>query len=90
MKKIMLVALLGLAACHKPILFEYKDAQTQFIVVDKLDREGMKDMSTYEVEVIDANNLVHNNCDGSGKNLFFWFSDSTGKYKIGQPIHFNK
>lgn len=67
----------------------YRDASTQFIIVDILDREGMTQMSSYQIEVIDANDLVKDNCSSSN-NLKFWFCDTMGKYSLGQPIHFDK
>jgi hypothetical protein len=65
----------------------FRDAQTQFIITGTSEMYGMEKMTTYYVEIIDANNLSH---DGNGKNLCFLFSDSVGKYKLGQPIHFDK
>ena len=93
MKKIILFGVLFglLTNCddNKQEIPPYRDASTQFIIVDILDRDGMQNMSTYNVEIIDANNLVVKSC-GSSENLNFWFCDTIGKYKLGQPIHFDK
>lgn len=65
----------------------YNDASTQFIVVNIEAKEGMKEMTTYQIEVVDANDLVSGS---DGRNLKFWCCDTLGKYKLGQPIHFDK
>lgn len=67
----------------------YNDALTQFIVCNISQLEGMKTLTSYQIEVVDVNGLVRNPNDGS-KNLRFWFCDTLGKYKLGQPIHFDK
>lgn len=92
MKKMLIFAtslfmLFGCGNSTIPAPAPYSDASTQFIVVGIEAKEGMKEMTTYQVEVVDANDLV----DGSdGRNLKFWYCDTLGKYKLGQPIHFDK
>lgn len=90
MKKILVgLSLLSLMACgpQPPAPAPYNDASTQFIIVDMESKEGMKEMISYKVEVVDANGLVSGS---EGRNLNFWFCDTLGKYKLGQPIHFDK
>lgn len=87
MKKIAIIlSLFIMISCDKNEK-GFRDAQTQFIIVGTSETYGMEKMTTYRVEVIDANNLSH---DSNGKNLCFDFSDTLGKYKLGQPIHFDK
>ncbi len=66
----------------------YRDAQTQFIITSVNKVYGMEKMTSYLVQVVDANGLS-NGVNGND-NLSFWFSDTLGKYKLGQPIHFDK
>ena len=87
MKKLaIIISLFVIVSCNAKQK-GFRDAQTQFIVTQINEMYGMEKMTTYYVEIIDANNLSK---DGNGKNLCFWFSDSVGKYKLGQPIHFEK
>lgn len=91
MRILIALALIGFISCtpRVPTPAPYHDAPTQFIVIDIQQLDGMKEMTTYEVEIIDVNGLVtHPN--NSDKNLKFTFCDSLGKYKLGQPIHFDK
>jgi hypothetical protein len=86
---VFLLSMVLLQSCNNTTALQpYRDAPTQFIVTDILPREGMVKMSTYYVEVVDANDLVRDKTNNM--NLMFWFCDSTGKYKLGQPIHFDK
>ncbi len=85
---ILAMMFLSLSSCNQESIFTYRDGPTQFIVTDIAEREGMKDMATYYVEVIDMNNLSYDS--NHGCNLKFWFSDTLGKYRLGQPIHFDK
>jgi hypothetical protein len=87
MKKLaIIISLFVIVSCNSKQK-GFRDAQTQFIVTQINEMYGMEKMTTYYVEIIDANNLSR---DVNGKNLSFWFSDSIGKYKLGQPIHFDK
>ena len=87
MKKIIIVlTMFIITSCEPSFINPYVDAPTQFIVMDTLTKGGMSKMTTYYIEVIDANNLAYGT---NGKNLKFWFCDSVGKYKIGQSIHFD-
>lgn len=88
-----LVAIILMVSCSMPPKQPdpppYNDALTQFIVIDMKQLDGMKVVTSYRVEVVDANGLIHNN-DEAHSNLKFWFCDTLGKYKLGQPIHFDK
>ena len=92
MKKFLLLAILSIAlfSCE-PIVVppKYVDAPTQFIITNIGDKEGMVNMARYEVEIIDVNGLVYDRTVSSSTNLRFWFCDSIGKYKMGQPINFD-
>lgn len=92
MRVIFLLMLIGLVSCKNSTVelpAPYHDAATQFIVSDIQQLDGMKGMTTYLVEIVDVNGLVH--VQGSSReNLTFWFCDTLGKYKLGQPIHFDK
>jgi len=92
MKYIVFIILGLLVSCSNKISDPppFRDAPTQFVITDILDREGMENMTTYYVEVIDANNLVKDKCNNVNQNLMFWFCDSANKYKLGQPIRFDK
>ncbi len=83
-----LLTVLLFGSCNKRTSFKYKDGPTQFIITDIQPEEGMKEMSTYYIEVVDVNNLSYDS--NNNHNLMFWFSDTVGKYRLGQPIHFDK
>jgi hypothetical protein len=94
MRKIILLLSVVLASCGPsevavPEPAPYHDASTQFIVKDIQLLEGMKSMTSYYVEVVDVNDLSSAS-GNSSENLKFWFCDSVGKYRLGQPIHFDK
>jgi len=55
----------------------YQDVQTKFVVTRVLDRGGMKDMTTYQVKVLDQAGLGNTN---------FWIVDSIGKYEVGDVL----
>ena len=89
-KIIAFILLLTLASCDRPIMEKpYHDALTQFIIKDIKQLKGMKLLTTYYVEVVDVNDLSSSS-SSSGENLKFIFCDTIGKYKLGQPIHFDK
>lgn len=93
MRKLILLMLVGLASCSEetPVVepAPYHDANTQFIVKDIQQLEGMKTLTSYYVEVVDVNDLSHDQ-NNSRENLKFWMCDTVGKYRLGQPIHFDK
>ncbi len=92
MKKILLALVLtGLFGCSSNIEepAPYHDAPTQFIIKDIQQLDGMKALTTYYIEVVDVNGLSHD-ANSSRENLKFYFCDTLGKYKLGQPIHFDK
>jgi hypothetical protein len=90
-KTILTLGLLTIIGCQPKVAepAPYNDALTQFIVCDIAQLDGMKTLTSYEVEVVDVNGLVRSSND-NGKNLRFRFCDTLGKYKLGQPIHFDK
>lgn len=94
MKKLLIIfGITCLISCKQsvpapaPAPAPYNDALTQFIVLDIKAKEGMVNMTSYYVEVVDVNGL---SCNNRCENLKFWFCDSVGKYRLGQPIHFDK
>jgi hypothetical protein len=92
MKKILIaLALTSLLSCNSRIELPapYHDAPTQFIVTDVKQLDGMKILTTYYIEVVDVNGLSHD-ANSSSINLKFQICDTAGKYKLGQPIHFDK
>lgn len=90
MKKlaIALFVLTFVSCRNNPLDPPYKDAPTQFVVTDVSTKDGMRNMATYYVEVVDANGLSYDS--NNNRNLMFWFSDSVGKYRAGETINFNK
>ena len=91
MRKIILMLVIGLASCSSltvEVPAPYHDASTQFIIMEIKQLEGMKRLTSYLVEVVDVNDLVSG--PNGGGNLKFWLCDSIGKYRLGQPIHFDK
>ena len=46
-------------------------------------------MSIYNVEIVDPNRLSYGR-NSSNENLSFTFTDSVGKYKIGDVVNFKK
>ncbi len=91
-KKVLLILTLSLvlSSCVESLKPRYVDALTQFIVVDAYKLNGMQTMGVYQIEVVDANGLTYDQTSNEGSNLKFRIVDTLGKYKIGQPIHFNK
>ena len=83
------IVILSLASCGDsfPSPPKYKDAPTMFIVKNINQLDGMKNQTSYDIEVVDVNGLVK---DNKGNNLIFTMTDSVGKYRLGQPIHFGR
>lgn len=77
-----------LSSCNGKLnIPKYHDAPTQFIVKKINVYDGMVDMCVYTIEVIDANGITRSS---NSYNLEFDFCDTINKYKLGQPIHFDK
>ena len=93
MRRLFLLAIVAIAftSCNEtaPPPPKYVDAPTIFVVTNIDTKEGMSKMARYEIEVVDANGLC-SSCNSSSSNLKFWCCDSLGKYKMGQPIRFEK
>ncbi len=86
---LLTLAILALTSCNNQQIIPapYKDAPTMFIVKNINQLDGMKNLTSYEIEVVDVNELVK---DNQGHNLIFTMTDSVGKYRLGQPIHFGR
>ena len=91
MKKIILLVIFVfiMVSCNKTKGIEYVDAPTRFIVKEAYNDESLKYMSIYNVEIIDPNGLSCNR-NSNNENLSFTFTDSVGKYKIGDVVNFKK
>ena len=92
MRRLFLLSILAIAfaSCDGPIITQkYADAPTLFVVTNIDTKDGMVKMARYEIEVVDANRLSYDH-NSSSANLKFWCCDSLGKYKLGQPIKFEK
>lgn len=68
---------------------KYWDSSTMFIVTSITREEGLERNVIYQVEVVDPNGFSYD-YNNSSDNLKFEFTDSIGKYKVGQAIHFTK
>jgi hypothetical protein len=68
---------------------KYWDSGTMFIVTSISREKGMEKNVIYEVEVVDPNGFSYD-ANNSSDNLKFEFTDSLGKYQVGQAIHFTK
>jgi hypothetical protein len=68
---------------------DYWDSGTMFIVTSTSRVKGMEKHVIYEVEVVDPNGFS-SDPNSSSENLKFEFTDSLGKYQVGQAIHFSK
>jgi hypothetical protein len=74
---------------HTSSIPEYWDSATMFIVKSISKEKGMDKNVIYEVEVVDPNGFS-SDFNNSDENLKFEFTDSLGKYQVGQAIHFSK
>ena len=68
---------------------KFWDSPTMFIVTNISREKGMEKHVIYEVEVVDPNGFSRDQ-NSSSDNLKFEFTDSIGKYNVGQAIHFTK
>lgn len=93
MKKILLILIIlgTFVSCENKIssIPDYWDSGTMFIVKNISKVKGMEKFVIYEVEVVDPNGFS-NDPNSSSENLKFEFTDSLGKYNVGQAIHFSK
>jgi hypothetical protein len=68
---------------------KYWDSSTMFIITGITREKSMDRNVIYEVEVVDPNEFSYD-ANTSSNNLIFEFTDSIGKYNVGQAIHFTK
>jgi len=80
MKKLFFISVIFLlVSCGERT---YPVTTSQFIITDIVSRDGqLEHLTTYHVQMPDNTNL------GS---IDFWFSDSIGKYNVGDIVEFNK
>jgi hypothetical protein len=74
---------------HTSDIPDFWDSATMFIITSVSSEKSMKKHVIYKVEIIDPNGLSYDR-NNSYKNLKFEFTDSIGKYNVGQVIHFTK
>lgn len=93
MKRLLLITfIIGIFASCVENTYEtprYWDSSTMFIVKSIVREKGMEKNVIYEVEVVDPNGFSYDS-NNSAENLKFEFTDTLGKYQVGQAIHFTK
>lgn len=87
--KLILIVLICLLiqSCKQNQEEAWADAPTRFVISNVSTHHGLNAMELYSVEIIDPNGLSYNAND-TNDNLKFTFTDSVGKFRIGDVINF--